>query len=81
MTMQVLTDVLMWCTILNGGLLIVSWVVCAFAGNWVYSMHSKWFPMPRETFNVVIYTFLGVYKILFWVFFAIPFIALKICGG
>lgn len=70
----------MWCTILNGGLLVLSFLLCACGGNWVYRMHSRWFPMPRETFNVVLYTVFGLYKIVFWVFNAIPFVALVIIG-
>jgi hypothetical protein len=31
----------MWCTIVNGGLLILSFLICAFAGDWVYRMHGR----------------------------------------
>jgi hypothetical protein len=47
----------MWCTIINGALLILSFLICAYAGGWIHRMHSKWFPIPRETFNVAIYCF------------------------
>ncbi len=67
-----------WCTIINGGLLILSFLICTCAGDLVYRMHSKWYPMPRETFNVVIYSFIGVYKILFFIFNLVPSIALAI---
>jgi hypothetical protein len=43
-------------------------------------MHSKWFPMPRNTFNVVIYSFLGIYKMLFFAFSLVPYLALRIVG-
>ncbi|MBW2631770.1 MAG: hypothetical protein JRC90_08425 [Deltaproteobacteria bacterium] len=80
MDIQMLTRFFMWCTILNGGLLIFSFLICAFAGDWVHQMHSKWFPMPRETFNVVIYSFLGLFKIVFLVFNVVPWVALLIIG-
>ena len=80
MDIQMLTRFFMWCTILNGGLLIFSFLICAFAGDWVHKMHSKWFPMPRETFNVVIYSFLGLFKIVFLVFNVVPWVALLIMG-
>jgi hypothetical protein len=41
---------------------------------------SKWFPLPRETFNVGIYSFLGLFKIVFLVFNLIPYVALVIVG-
>jgi hypothetical protein len=68
----------MWCTIINGVLMILSFLICAFAGDWAYQMHSKWFPISRETFNVAIYCFLGLYKMFFWFFNLIPLIALAI---
>lgn len=70
----------MWCTIINAVLMILSFLICTFAGDWVYRMHSKWFPIPREAFNVAIYCFIGSYKMLFWFFNLIPFIALVIIG-
>ena len=70
----------MWCTIINGGLLIFSSLMCTFAGGWIYRVHSRWFPMSREAFNAVIYSFVGLYKILFITFNLIPYIALAIIG-
>ncbi len=37
-------------------------------------------PIPRETFNVVIYSFLGFFKIVYLVFVVVPFVALLIVG-
>ena len=65
----------MWCTIINGSLLVISFLFCAFAGNWIYRMHSKWFPISREAFNVTIYCFIGLFKIFVLVFNLVPYIA------
>jgi len=73
-------DFFMWCSIINGSLLILSFLICAFAGDWVYRMQSKFFPISRETFNVAIYSFFGLYKIFFWVFNLVPFLAFAILG-
>ncbi|MHC4207679.1 MAG: DUF6868 family protein [Planctomycetota bacterium] len=70
----------MWCTILNVALLLLSSLLCLCAGDWVYRIHSKWFSITRETFNVAIYSFIGLYKILVIVFNVIPYIALLIVG-
>lgn len=80
MNIQTLTKFFMWCTILNLGLLIFSFLMLAFAGDFVYMMHGKWFPMPRERFNAVIYSFIGFYKIIVIVFNVVPWIALAIIG-
>ncbi len=70
----------MWCTILNGGLLVLSSLILTFASDWVYRMHSKWYPIPREAFNVVIYSFVGIFKIFVLMFNLGPYIALVIVG-
>jgi hypothetical protein len=70
----------LWCTIINGALLIFSSLLCAFAGDWVYRVHSRWFTLSRESFNTVIYSFIGLYKIFFIVFNLVPYLALVIVG-
>lgn len=70
----------MWCTIMNMALLVLSSLICACAGDWVYRMHSKWFPMSREVFNVVLYSFIGVFKVFVLVFNLVPYIVLLIMG-
>lgn len=80
MNIQMLTNFFMWCTVLNMGLLIFSSLILAFNGDFVYRLHSKWFPMPRETFNVALYAFLGMYKIIVFVFNVVPWAALVIIG-
>ena len=80
MDIQTLTAFFMWCTILNLALLVLSLLICLGAGDWIYSMHGKWFSISRETFNVAIYSFLGLYKVFILVFNLIPYIALLIVG-
>jgi len=73
-----ITAFFMWCTILNVALLLLSSLICLCAGDWAYRIHSKWFSISRETFNVAFYSFLGLYKIFIFVFNLIPYIALLI---
>ncbi|MHC4544419.1 MAG: DUF6868 family protein [Planctomycetota bacterium] len=80
MDIQTLTTFFMWCTILNVALLVYWSLIYFCAGDWIYRRHSKWFSISRETFNVVIYSFMGLYKILIIVFILIPYIALLIVG-
>lgn len=78
MDIQTLTTFFMWCTIINGTLLILWTAFCVFAPDLVYRTQSKWFPIPRETFNVVIYSFLGLVKVVFFFFNVVPYVALLI---
>lgn len=80
MDIQALTTFFMWCTIINGGILTLWTLLCMFAPELVYRTQSIWFPIPRETFNVILYSFLGLFKIAFLVFSAVPYIALLIVG-
>jgi hypothetical protein len=68
----------LWCSVINLGLLILGFVATAFAGDWVYEMHARWFPMPRETFNAAIYVVLGSYKAVVLVFNVVPWIVLSL---
>jgi hypothetical protein len=80
MDIDSITAFFMWCTILNVALLVLSSLICLCAGDWVYRIHSKWFSISRETFNVAIYSFIALYKISVLVFNLIPYIALLIVG-
>ncbi len=71
----------MWCTILNGALLILAFLFCASAGDWIHRVHSQWFPISREAFYVAIYSFLGVFKMFVLVFNLVPYVALVIVAS
>ena len=80
MDLQILTTFFMWCTIINGALLTLWITMFMLAPDLVYRTQSKWFPFPRETFNVVFYAFLGLFKIVFLVFNVVQYVALLIVG-
>lgn len=78
MDIYTLRTFFMWCTIINAGILILWTVFLVFAPDFVYRMQSKWFPIPRDTYNAIIYSFLGLFKIVFLVFNLVPYVALAI---
>ncbi len=78
MDVETVQQFFMWCTIINVGLLIVSFVLCACAGDWIYQKHSRWFPISRDSFNVVIYSILAAFKTLVIMFNLVPYLALVI---
>ena len=71
----------MWCSIINGLLLILSFLILALAGDFAFRIHSILFPISREAFNIAAYCFFGLYKIFFWVFNLVPFLAFAIVSG
>ena len=78
MDVQTLTAFFLWCTIINGTLLVFWTVMFLLTPDLVYRTQSKWFPISRETFNVAMYAFLGLFKIVFLVFNVVPYVALLI---
>jgi len=69
-----------WCTVINGGLLILSFLIFALAGDWVYRMHSRWFRIPREAFDLTLYGFIGAMKLFVLLLNLVPYAALVIIG-
>ena len=82
MTIEQLTDFFMWCTIIGGGLLMLSTFMCMAMKNMIAKMHSKFFGLSPEAVKPIVYGYIGLFKILWLVFAAIPWIALLIvdCG-
>ncbi|MCK4752832.1 MAG: hypothetical protein KAS75_05245 [Planctomycetes bacterium] len=78
MDIKCLTAFFMWCTIINGGILILSSLMCLCAKDWAYSIHSRFFPMPRDTHSALIFSFVGFYKIMVITFNLIPYLVLLI---
>ncbi|MGW8180046.1 MAG: DUF6868 family protein [bacterium] len=78
MEIQTLERFFMWCTILDGVLLVLWSIAFLVAPDLVYRTQSKWVSIPRETFDLVMYSFLGLFKVLFLVFNAVPFLVLSI---
>lgn len=60
------------------GIFMLSIVLLTCLKDFVYKVHSKMLPMSHETFNAIIYSFFGVYKIVFIVFNLVPYIVLQI---
>ena len=80
MDIQTLTAFFMWCTIINIGLLLISWLFFWTGSGWIYKMHSKWFKISQEQFHAICYSILAFWKISIFLFSIIPYIALLIIG-
>jgi hypothetical protein len=78
MDITVIKGFFFWCTFIDVLLLVLSFLFCALTGDWIYRTHSKWYPISREAFNVVIYCFIGLFKLFVIVFNFVPWVALVI---
>ena len=76
MNIQKLTAFFLWCTIINGCLLCLTFIISIIGLDLIASYHSDLFQIPREAINVTFYSFLALYKIFWLVFNFVPYIAL-----
>jgi hypothetical protein len=71
-------NVLLWCTVINYGLLLVWFSLYTLARDRLLSLWSRWFHLSAETFDVVNYGGIALYKMAILFFNLIPLIALYI---
>lgn len=78
MSLDVLRGLLLWCAIINYGVLLWWFLGFRFAHDWIYRFHGQWFPMPVEQFNALHYGGMAIYKIGVLLFNVVPYVALLI---
>ena len=69
---------LLWCTVINYGVLLVWFLVFSLAHDPLYALHSRWFRLPVEQFDALHYAGMAVYKIGVLLFNLVPCVALHI---
>jgi hypothetical protein len=80
MSIEVMRDFFLWCTVINYGLLLWWFLFFAFAHDWIQRIHGRWFRLSREQFDAVHYAGMAVFKIGIILFNLVPFIVLYIVG-
>lgn len=80
MEVQAIREFLLWCTMINVGLLLLWWGMFVFAHDWILAFHGKWFRLSIERFDGIHYAGMAMFKILIFVFNLVPYVALAIVG-
>lgn len=80
MTMIEVREMLLWCSILNLGLLMLMFLVFLMAGKWICRVHGKLWGIPEENIRLSIYRGLATYKLLVFILNVVPYAALRIIG-
>lgn len=78
MATETLRDMLLWCSIINFGLLILWSLFFALFRDWAFNIHNKLFKISADKFNTINYASMAFYKICVFVFNIVPYIALRI---
>jgi hypothetical protein len=71
-------DFFLWSSIINLGLLLVSFTAFTLGRNFIYRMHSKWYDITKEQFSAIVYAGLMFYKICIIFFNIVPYIVLRV---
>lgn len=78
MTIEFARSFLLWCLLINYGLLVVWALFFVFARDWMRRVHGRWFRLSDEQFDAIHYAGMAFFKILVFVFVLAPWIALTV---
>ncbi|EGV16272.1 DUF6868 family protein [Thiocapsa marina] len=78
MTTTSITDVLLWCVGINYGFLLLWFGVFAFAHDWMYRLHRRWFRLSVDTFDAIHYAGMAAYKLAILLLNLAPLLALHL---
>ena len=76
MNLDQLTELFKWMTIINVGLLLLSTVLIMLLNSFICKIHAKLFRIDEDKIAIVVYGYLGMYKIMVIVLNIVPYIAL-----
>lgn len=78
MNIETLRSFLLWCAIINYGILLIWFFLFLKAHDFVYNLHNKCFRLSKERFDALNYGGMAIYKIGVLLFNVVPLIALLI---
>lgn len=67
---------LLWGAAINYAVILLWFGLFTFARRWVYRLHTRWFAISDEAFDLLNYGGIGLYKLGNLLFFLVPALAL-----
>lgn len=80
MTIDFIYAFLLWCTVINYGLLLVWFAFFTLAHGWIYRFHGRWFRVPVEQFDAIHYMSMAVFKLGIILFNLTPLVSLYVAA-
>jgi len=77
MTVELLRSFLGWGAVCNIAFLSAMFFLCMAGRELIYKLHGRWFGIPKETINAILYGAMAFYKLTIFAFFVVPYIALR----
>jgi len=79
-SIEVTRSFLLWCTVINYGILLVWFLVFVFAHDWIQRIHGRWFRLSGEQFDALHYAGMTILKTGIILLNLVPFVVLSIIG-
>jgi len=79
-SIEVTRSFLLWCTVINYGILLVWFLVFVFAHDWIQRIHGRWFRLSNEQFDALHYAGMTILKTGIILLNLVPFVVLSIIG-
>jgi uncharacterized protein DUF6868 len=80
MGIEITRNFLLWCTVVNYGILLVWFLLFAFARDWIHRIHGRWFRLSSDHFDALHYAGMTIYKIGILLFNLVPAVVLYFVG-
>jgi hypothetical protein len=78
MLLESMAGIFIRCFFLTIALLFL-WVVFFFLlGDWAYYLHSRWFELSSQAYDLLFYYGMALIKTCAFIFFLFPYIAIKL---
>lgn len=78
MSMDVARKALLWCAVINYGILLVWFLFFVLAHDWMYLLHTRWFRLSVEQFDMLHYAGMSIFKIGILLLNLVPCVALHL---
>lgn len=78
MNPRLLSEFLLWSTILNYLVLLIWFAAFSLAHEWMFKLHGRWFHLTAAQFDALHYGAMAAYKVGILLLNLVPLIALNI---
>lgn len=80
MSIETARQALLWCTVINYGMVLWWFVLFSLAHDWMHRLHGRWFRLSVEQFDALHYAGIALYKVGVLLLNLVPCIVLYIVG-
>jgi phosphatidylglycerophosphate synthase len=80
MSIDTLRDALLWCAVINYGVLLIWFLFFILARDFMHRLHGRWFRLSGEQFDLVHYSGMAIFKLGIILFNLVSYVALRIVG-